>query len=109
MGDAEAARRRRRDEGLHRGAGPKDYVRSPERIREDVCERLSEDAILDARHIEVTVDGPEVTLDGRVTRREDKRRAEDIADRVSGVRHVQNNLRLIEAVAPEGAPSNIAL
>jgi osmotically-inducible protein OsmY len=34
-----------------------------------------------------------VTLSGRVRTREDKRRAEDLAERVSGVTHVQNNLR----------------
>ena len=37
--------------------------------------------------------GGEVTLDGRVPTREDKRRAEDIAEAVTGVTHVQNNLR----------------
>ena len=37
--------------------------------------------------------GGEVTLNGRVRTREDKRRAEDLVDRVSGVTHVQNNLR----------------
>ena len=36
----------------------------------------------------------EVTLAGTVSRREDKRRAEDIAEAVSGVTHVQNNLRV---------------
>ena len=44
--------------------------------------------------IEVQVDNGEVTLTGTVESRQDKRRAEDIADRISGVKHVQNNLRL---------------
>jgi osmotically-inducible protein OsmY len=52
--------------------------------------------MLDASAIEVKVEACEVTLDGRVRRREDKRRAEDLAERVYGVAHVQNNLRLAE-------------
>ncbi|MGZ3275969.1 MAG: BON domain-containing protein [Caulobacteraceae bacterium] len=35
-----------------------------------------------------------MTLSGTVLRREDKRRAEDLAEQVSGVTHVQNNLRV---------------
>lgn len=40
------------------------------------------------------VSSREVTLSGEVSSRADKRRAEDIADSVSGVAHVQNNLRV---------------
>ena len=36
----------------------------------------------------------EVTLSGTVNSRLEKRRAEDVADDVSGVKHVQNNLRV---------------
>ncbi|MDB5467873.1 MAG: hypothetical protein JWQ46_2635, partial [Phenylobacterium sp.] len=39
------------------------------------------------------VENAEVTLNGTVRRKEDKRRIEDIAD-IDGVRHVQNNLRV---------------
>ncbi|MFC0008345.1 BON domain-containing protein [Devosia nitrariae] len=42
----------------------------------------------------VNVRDGEVTLNGSVHSREDKRRAEDLADDVSGVRNVQNNLRV---------------
>jgi osmotically-inducible protein OsmY len=35
-----------------------------------------------------------VTLNGTVNSRDDQRRAEDIADHVSAVKHVQNNLRV---------------
>lgn len=80
--------------GDHRGRGPKTYTRSDERIREDLNDRLTDDAWLDASEIEVQVGAGEVTLAGAVERRADKRRAEDIAWQVSGVRHVQNNLRL---------------
>ena len=44
----------------------------------------------------MAVDKGEVTLSGTVASREAKRRAEDVIDRVSGVKHVQNNLRVEE-------------
>lgn len=84
---------RRFGAGEHRGHGPKGYRRSDERIREDVCDRLTDDPHLDARNIEVQVKNCEVILDGSVDSRQDKRRAEMIADMCSGVENVQNNLR----------------
>jgi hypothetical protein len=50
--------------------------------------------MVDASNIEVAVSSGEVTLAGTVDSRDAKRRAEDCADRVSGVRNVQNNLRV---------------
>nr|CAD6437817.1 SWFGD domain-containing protein [Rhizobium sp. Q54] len=93
FGDEDAERRRRMDAG-HRGRGPKNYTRTDERIREDVNDRLSDDPHIDASEIEVTVSEAEVTLNGTVTERFAKRHAEDIAEDVSGVKHVQNNLRV---------------
>jgi hypothetical protein len=81
-------------EGDHRGRGPKGYQRSDERIQEDVNDRLADDSWLDASEIEVAVKNGEVTLSGSVPDREAKRRAEDIAEQVSGVKHVQVNLRV---------------
>jgi hypothetical protein len=86
--------------GLHRGRGPKNYVRSDDRIREDVSDGLMLDPHLDPSEIEVTVSSGEVTLDGTVEDRSAKRRAEDIVETVSGVTHVQNNLRLPGRSAP---------
>lgn len=97
FGDEEAERRRERDRntgGYFRGHGPRGYTRSDERIREDVSDRLTDNPVLDAREIEVSVSGGEVTLNGHVDSRFSKRLAEDLADEVSGVRHVQNNLRI---------------
>jgi len=101
FGDDDAQRRRERDAMSmgHRGRGPKGYVRSDERIREDVCDRLSDDSLVDASDIEVSVMGSEVTLSGTVQTREERRRAEDCAERVLGVSHVQNNLRLSQAAS----------
>lgn len=93
FGDEEAERRREMDAG-HRGRGPKNYTRSDSRISEDVNDRLSDDPHIDASGIEVTVNDGEVTLDGTVGERFAKRHAEDLTERVSGVKHVQNNLRV---------------
>jgi hypothetical protein len=95
MGDEEAERRRRMDETRsYYGRGPRGYTRSDERIKEDVSDRLTDDWYVDASEIEVTVNNGEVTLSGTVDSRQAKRRAEDIVDDISGVRHVQNNLRV---------------
>lgn len=80
--------------GEHKGRGPKGYRRSDDRIREDINDRLTDDGRLDATHVEVQVVEGEVTLSGTVDSREAKRRAEDIAERVTGVGDVQNNLRI---------------
>jgi len=90
----------------HRGRGPKGYTRSDERIQEDVCERLSHDHHVDASEIEVSVSGREVTLSGTVDSRDARRRAEDIAESVSGVAHVQNNLRVQQHGLSSGMGSN---
>jgi len=58
-----------------------------------VTEALTRARGLDTSDIEVMVEDGEVTLNGTVRRREDKRRAEDLAD-IHDVENVQNNLRL---------------
>lgn len=93
FGDQDAARRRQKD---HSGHGPANYTRSDDRIREDVNDKLTEDWGVDARKVTVSVKDGEVTLDGKVSTRLQKRRAEDCAEDVSGVKHVQNNLRVQE-------------
>ncbi len=88
--------------GEHRGRGPKGYARSDERIREDVNDRLTDDPYVDASDIEVSVSNREVTLSGTVDSREAKRRAEDIAESIPGVTHVQNNLRVGQSTGTAG-------
>jgi osmotically-inducible protein OsmY len=96
LGDDDAERRRRMDKttGPHKGKGPKGYHRSDERIKEDVCDRLSDHPLIDASNIDIKVEGSEVVLTGTVESKEDKRRAEDIAESISGVSNVQNQLRV---------------
>ena len=90
--------------GEHTGRGPKGYQRTDERIWEDVCDRLTDDAHVDATDIEVRVDDGEVTLDGTVRSRDEKHHAEDIIDNVPGVRDVHNRLHISrEIVGRAGA------
>ncbi len=104
FGDEEAERRRRRDQ--HKGKGPRGYTRSDDRIKEDVNDRLTDDWAVDASDVEVDVENCEVTLTGEVSSREMKRRAEDVAEEVSGVKHVQNNLRIKQSGQSETTGSS---
>lgn len=86
---------RSENRGAYAGKGPKNYQRSKERIYEDVCDRLFIDDRLDASEIEVNVDNNEVVLSGTVTSKEAKRRAEDLAESIPGVRNVENRIRVV--------------
>jgi flavin-binding protein dodecin len=91
--------------GQRRGPrGPKGYKRSDERIREDVCDRLSQHWDLDASEIEVSVNGGEVTLTGSIADRDQKFRAENIADAVGGVNEVHNQLRVRRETSAQTTP-----
>jgi len=95
FGDEQAERRREMDERQsHRGRGPRGYTRSDERIKEDINDDLTDSWSLDASNIEVEVSGGDVILTGTVDSRYEKRLAEDIAEDVSGVKNVENRLRV---------------
>lgn len=103
FGDRDALRRREQD---HRGRGPRAYVRSDARILEDVYDTLTDDSWIDASDIDVSVSDGEVTLAGTVGDRSSKRRAEDVTEDISGVKHVQNNLRYgSQAISSTNDPS----
>jgi hypothetical protein len=76
------------------GRGPKGYRRSDERIREEINEELTRNPEVDASEIEVQVQNSEVTLNGKVEDRHQKRLAEDLAERCSGVNDVHNQLKV---------------
>ncbi len=78
----------------HAGRGPKGWKRPDDRIREDLSEQLERHPGIDASEIEVQVSQGEVTLTGTVSDRHAKRMAEDVAEHVSGVRDVQNQIRV---------------
>ncbi len=86
----------REDRAIHRGRGPSGYQRSDQRIYEDVCERLMEDDRVDASEIQVSVTNGEVTLSGTLRSRNAKRRATDLAEDVSGVKDVHNQIRVTD-------------
>ncbi|CDM25167.1 RNA-binding region RNP-1 [Castellaniella defragrans 65Phen] len=85
--------------GMHRHSGhqqrmdPKGYTRSDERVREHVCEHLSESG-LDVRDVEVNVKDGQVTLQGHVPDRHTKHAVEDCADQCVGVKDVENRLKV---------------
>jgi hypothetical protein len=85
------------------GRGPKNYQRSDERIREEICDRFTDDDQLDAGEVSIQVQSGEVTLTGTVSDREQKRRAEDLAESVSGVKDVTNQLRVERQQADQSA------
>lgn len=76
------------DRRVRRRRGPSDRV-----LWAVIVERLEDERGLDLRDVEVVVEDAEVTLNGTVRRKDEKRRIEDISD-IDGVRHVQNNLRV---------------
>jgi len=88
-----------------RGRGPKNYARSDERIIDDISERLTQDDYIDASDIEVRCEQGKLVLDGTVEQRWMKHRAEDLADAVSGVKSVENRIRVD---ATRGTPSGVS-
>lgn len=76
------------------GRGPKNFQRTDERIKEDVCEMLMWDIDVDATDIEVTVDEGVVSLRGFVDSRHSKKMAERVIEDITGVKDVRNMLIL---------------
>jgi len=92
----------------HRGKGPVGYMRSDERVREQICELLTDDDRIDASNIEITVKNGEVTLSGHVEDRHTKRLAEDLVENVLGVKDVQNQIRVGDRKASSGKETESA-
>ena len=82
------------EEKNYSGRGPRGYQRGDERIREDICDRLTEDPRIDASDVEVQVSSAEVTLSGSVRTRDEKHFTESVIERIAGVREVNNNLKV---------------
>jgi osmotically-inducible protein OsmY len=104
------------------GRGPKGYTRpddrmavrskhadersrsADQRLQEDVCERLTDEAWVDATDIEVTVRNREATLSGTVCDADQQRRAADVAQSTVGITNVTNNLRIAKSQGTDRAP-----
>jgi hypothetical protein len=88
------------------GVGPQGYQRSDERIKEDIHERLTRHGHLNASNVQVHVHSGDVTLQGNVPSKQEKRSAADIAESVSGVQSVHNELNVQQpATSQTGQPS----
>ncbi len=72
---------------------PRGYTRSDERVRENVCERLSRSG-LDVADVEVSVEKGQVTLQGTVPDRHTKHAIEDCVDDCAGVKDVENRVKV---------------
>lgn len=97
------SRRFRQARGRQCGRGPRRVEdtqplgEKDARIRNEVSACLTGDWYVDGTEITVSVDNGEVTLDGVVENRAEKRLAEDCADSVDGVTDVHNHLRIRQA------------
>jgi hypothetical protein len=80
--------------GGFRGIGPRGYRRTPERIYEDICDRLTDNPFIDASDIDVATSGTEIVLSGSVDSAIALSQAQQIAAEVVGVSHVHNRLRV---------------
>jgi hypothetical protein len=78
--------------GMRQNRGPKGYTRSDERIKEDVCERLSQRGDIDVDEVSIDVQGGKITLQGTVPDRRMKHMIEDIACGCMGVKDVENKV-----------------
>ena len=87
--------------GRYAGHGPKGWTRSPERIVERVSERLADHPDIDASDVQVDAQNDVVILRGRVSDRGQKRLAEDVAESVSGVSDVRNELDVDKGMLQE--------
>jgi hypothetical protein len=74
--------------------GPKGYRRSDDRLREEICERIAQSERIDAGDVTVGVQDASVTLEGTIADRAMKYELEELVDRVTGVREVDNRVRI---------------
>jgi hypothetical protein len=77
------------------GKFPKNYRRSDERIREDICDELGRTADIDPSDVDVIVVAGEVRLEGTVTEAWMKYQIEHVCDLVPGVRAIRNDVRVV--------------
>jgi osmotically-inducible protein OsmY len=80
--------------GSHRGKGPKGYTRSDDRLKELICEKLTDDPTIDASEISVEVTSQIVKLRGTVDDRSTKYEVEELIERCGGVTDIDNQLRV---------------
>jgi osmotically-inducible protein OsmY len=77
-----------------RGRGPQGYQRSDERLKEMICERLTDDPNIDASNVTIDVTSQIVKLSGTVDDRSTKYEIEELVERMGGVKDIDNQLRV---------------
>ena len=87
--------------GPHRGRGPQSWAPDDRRIYEAVCERLLHDRLIDARAMEVEVDGGVVYLRGQVAHASDPAHARMLVRETAGVKDVVTELSIAPLHLPE--------
>lgn len=80
--------------GSHFGKGPRNWVRSDQIIKEDVCEELCYNPFIDASDIEVSVQDGVVSLKGWVESREERLEALKCVDSIPGVKDIHHELHV---------------
>jgi osmotically-inducible protein OsmY len=78
----------------HRGKGPKGYARSDARVRELICEALTQHPRIDASDVEVNVGNGEVSLSGSVVDRWTKFAIEELAERYVEADRIHNAVKV---------------
>jgi hypothetical protein len=73
---------------------PKGYTRSDDRLKEVICEKLTDDPMIDASEINVEVTSQIVKLTGTVDDRSTKYDVEELIERCGGVKDIDNQLRV---------------
>jgi osmotically-inducible protein OsmY len=77
----------------HSGKGPKNYKRSDAAIEDELFSDLTHSRELDASDIDISVEDGVVTLKGFVDTKYERRLAEQLAERIPGVKSVSNQLK----------------
>jgi osmotically-inducible protein OsmY len=93
-GEGRSGSERRKPGGSQTGQGQQFNRRSDDKIHEEIWELLTNNADLDASEIELHVESGEVTLTGTVDSRDAKWLSEDLVNSVTGVREVNNRLKV---------------
>jgi hypothetical protein len=84
----------KREVGEFRGRGPRGYERSDDRLREIICERLTDEPSIDASDVSIEVKDKVVKLTGQVADRRTKYEIEDLVEHCGGVKDIDNQIRV---------------
>lgn len=88
------------DGGIHINRMVGGYNSSDDRLNEEINDHLTQHGYIDASEILVTVKDGDVTLEGSVPDEDQKKYAEEVAQKVSGVTHVHNQLNIKKSQNP---------